>query len=227
MSTWASLLNQDCSSPLIEQLIFFHDHVIIILSIITIVVIYIIIILSISPLLNRFTTEGQEVEVVWTILPTITLIFIALPSLRLLYLSDEVENPIITIKRIGHQWYWTYEYSDFSNIQFDTYIAPTDDLPTTGFRLLDVDNRTLVPTSSKTRVLVTSADVIHAWALPSLGVKSDAVPGRLNQVSLYITRAGLFTGQCSEICGANHSFIPIIVEATTIKPFSAWIKAIK
>nr|YP_009122989.1 cytochrome c oxidase subunit II [Strigamia maritima]AJK90873.1 cytochrome c oxidase subunit II [Strigamia maritima] len=225
MSTWASLLNQDCSSPLMEQLIFFHDHVMMILTMITIMVMYMILALSYSPLINRFTTEGQEVEVMWTILPIITLVFIAFPSLRLLYLSDEVESPTMTIKTIGHQWYWSYEYSDFLNMQFDAHMTPQEELPLSGFRLLDVDNRTLIPTNTKTRVLMTAADVIQAWTVLALAVKSDAVPGRLNQVSLYITRPGLYTGQCSEICGANHSFMPIMIETTPINTLSKWIKS--
>lgn len=172
---------------------------------------------------NRFLTEEQSIETVWTLIPTITLIFIALPSLRLLYLLDEVNIPSLTLKTIGHQWYWSYEYSDFSNVEFDAYIIPTQELEARQFRLLDVDNRTTLPFKTQVRCLITAADVLHSWTVPSLGVKADAVPGRLNQVSFLINRPGLIFGQCSEICGANHSFMPIVIESVNIKTFSKWI----
>lgn len=226
MATWNHILFQDRASPLIEQLVFFHDHTIIIITLITILVLYIIISLLLNNIPNRFIYERQEIETVWTILPAITLIFIALPSLRLLYLIDEVSSPNLTIKTIGHQWYWSYEYSDFSEVQFDSYIINQDEIPLNTFRLLDVDNRTIVPINTQIRILITAADVLHSWTVPSLGVKADAVPGRLNQISFYITRPGLFFGQCSEICGANHRFIPIAVERVPLDYFLNWIKTI-
>jgi len=172
---------------------------------------------------NRFLLEGQTIEIIWTVLPAIVLVFIALPSLRLLYILDEVNSPSVTIKTVGHQWYWSYEYSDFLEVEFDAYIVPTADLESNGFRLLDVDNRTVVPINSQIRILVNAADVIHSWTVPALGVKVDAVPGRLNQTRFLINRPGLFYGQCSEICGANHSFIPIVVERVNISTFLNWI----
>lgn len=226
MSTWSSLSFQDSASPLIEQLIFFHDHAIIILLLITVIVGYIIIALISNRFKNRFLYDAQTIETVWTILPAITLIFIALPSLRLLYLLDEVNKPDITLKTIGHQWYWSYEYSDFLNAEFDSYISPTSTATNNSFRLLDVDNRTVVPINTQIRVLITAADVIHSWTVPALGVKADAVPGRLNQVSFLINRPGIFFGQCSEICGANHRFIPIVIESVPVNIFSKWIKTI-
>lgn len=224
MATWSNLSLQNSSSPLIEQLIFFHDHTLLILTIITILVSYLLSTLFFNKLINRFLLEGQTIEVIWTILPAITLIFIALPSLRLLYLLDEVDNPSITLKAIGHQWYWSYEYSDFLAVEFDSYITPTNELSTNGFRLLDVDNRTTLPINTQVRVLVTAADVLHSWTVPALGVKIDATPGRLNQTNFYINRPGLYFGQCSEICGANHRFIPIVIESIPIKSFINWIK---
>lgn len=160
----------------------------------------------------------------WTILPAITLIFIALPSLRLIYILDEVNNPFITIKTIGHQWYWSYEYSDFKNIEFDSYMTPVKDLNNFRFRLLEVDNRIVIPFESQIRILVSSLDVIHSWTIPSAGVKIDATPGRLNQIRFSLNRAGLFFGQCSEICGANHRFIPIVIERVSPFFFLNWIK---
>jgi len=223
MATWASISFQDRNSPIIEHLTFFHDHTIIIISLITVLVGYIIIVLLLPGLPNRLLNEEQSIETVWTIIPAITLILIAFPSLRLLYLLDETNSPSITLKTIGHQWYWSYEYSDFSNIEFDAYIIPTDDLEVGQFRLLDVDNRTVLPFKTQIRCLISAADVLHSWTVPSLGVKADAVPGRLNQVSFFINRPGLIFGQCSEICGANHRFIPIVIERVNTKTFSKWI----
>lgn len=223
MSTWANLNLQDRASPLIEQLTFFHDHALLILVIITVLVSYIIVTLFFNQFTNRYLLHGQTIEIIWTILPAITLLFIAFPSLRLLYLIDEINEPIITLKSIGHQWYWSYEYSDFINVEFDSYIIPTHELENNGFRLLDVDNRVVLPINSQIRVLVTATDVIHSWAIPALGVKIDGTPGRLNQSNFIINRPGLFFGQCSEICGANHSFIPIVIESIPINYFMKWI----
>nr|APX39442.1 cytochrome c oxidase subunit 2 [Hydrothassa glabra] len=214
---------QDSASPLMEQLSYFHDHTLMILLIITILVSQLMISLFFNKLSHRFLLEGQLIEIIWTILPTLTLIFIAIPSLRLIYILDEVNNPMITIKTIGHQWYWSYEYSDFKNIEFDSYMIPTNELKTYNFRLLDVDNRIVIPFESQIRMLVTAADVIHSWTVPSLGVKIDATPGRLNQVSFSSNRTGLFFGQCSEICGANHSFMPIVIESISPTYFINWI----
>lgn len=226
MATWANLGLQDSSSPLIEQLNFFHDHTLLILTIITILVGYIIRILSFNKFTNRFLLHGQTIEIIWTVLPAIILIFIAFPSLRLLYLIDEINTPSITLKSIGHQWYWSYEYSDFLNLEFDSYIVPTNELETNGFRLLDVDNRVVLPINNQIRILVTATDVLHSWTVPSLGVKVDATPGRLNQLNFLINRPGLFFGQCSEICGANHSFMPIVIESIPINYFIKWITSI-
>nr|YP_009528498.1 cytochrome c oxidase subunit II [Adelpha iphiclus]AYN60498.1 cytochrome c oxidase subunit 2 [Adelpha iphiclus] len=222
MATWSNLNYQNSASPLMEQIIFFHDHTLIILIMITILVSYLMVSLFFNKYINRFLLEEQMIELIWTILPAITLIFIALPSLRLLYLLDELNNPLITLKSIGHQWYWSYEYSDFNNIEFDSYMIQTPD-NLANFRLLDVDNRIVLPMNNQIRILVTATDVIHSWTIPSLGVKVDANPGRLNQTSFFINRPGIFYGQCSEICGANHSFMPIVIESISIKNFINWI----
>nr|ALR49241.1 cytochrome c oxidase subunit II [Babylonia borneensis] len=223
MSLWGQLGFQDAASPLMEELIFFHDHGMMVLVMIISLVGY----AALSLMLNKYScrslVEGQEIETIWTIVPAVILVFLALPSLRLLYLLDEVGNCSLTIKTIGHQWYWSYEYSDFSNIEFDSYMIPTDDLEPGDFRLLEVDHRVVLPTQTDVRVLVTSADVIHSWTVPSLGVKVDAIPGRLNQLGFFIKYPGVFYGQCSEICGANHSFMPIVVEAIPLKNFMEWV----
>nr|AAD15709.1 cytochrome oxidase subunit II [Papilio scamander] len=223
MATWSNLNLQNSASPLMEQIIFFHDHTLIILIMITILVGYLMINLFFNNYINRFLLEGQMIELIWTIIPTITLIFIALPSLRLLYLLDELNNPLITLKSIGHQWYWSYEYSDFNNVEFDSYMIQYNKSNLNNFRLLDVDNRIILPMNNQIRIMVTAADVIHSWTIPSLGVKIDANPGRLNQTNLFINRPGIFFGQCSEICGANHSFMPIMIESVPIKNFINWI----
>nr|YP_009441736.1 cytochrome c oxidase subunit II [Silvanus bidentatus]AOY39281.1 cytochrome c oxidase subunit 2 [Silvanus bidentatus] len=214
---------QDSASPLMEQLMFFHDHSLMILIMITMLVSYMMTTILFNQFNYRYLLEGQMIEIIWTMMPAIILIFIALPSLRLLYLLDEINNPLITIKTIGHQWYWSYEYSDFSNIEFDSYMIPFNELKNYNFRLLDVDNRICAPFNSQIRMIVTSTDVIHSWTIPSLGVKIDATPGRLNQIGLLMNRSGIFFGQCSEICGANHSFMPIVMESISPKSFINWI----
>uniref|UniRef100_Q9G1T3 Cytochrome c oxidase subunit 2 n=1 Tax=Baronia brevicornis TaxID=132695 RepID=Q9G1T3_9NEOP len=222
MATWSNLNLQNSASPLMEQIIFFHDHTLIILIMITILVGYLMMSLFFNSYINRFLLEEQMIELIWTIIPAITLIFIALPSLKLLYLLDELNNPLITLKCVGNQWYWSYEYSDFNNIEFDSYMTQYES-PSNNFRLLDVDNRTILPMNNQIRIMVTAGDVIHSWTIPSLGVKVDANPGRLNQTNFFINRPGIFYGQCSEICGANHSFMPIVIESIHIKNFINWI----
>nr|YP_010154879.1 cytochrome c oxidase subunit II [Melanophila acuminata]QQX28198.1 cytochrome c oxidase subunit II [Melanophila acuminata] len=223
MATWGNTLTLDSSSPLMEQLIFFHDHALSILLMITALVGYLMASLFYNNYTNRFLLEGQTIEMIWTILPAVTLVFIAFPSLQLLYLIDEINNPLVSVKSIGHQWYWSYEYSDFKNFEFDSYMIPSNLLNNYNFRLLDVDNRMALPYNSQIRLIVTAADVIHSWTIPSLGVKVDATPGRLNQASFLINRSGIFYGQCSEICGANHSFMPIVLESISADAFIKWI----
>nr|YP_009132584.1 cytochrome c oxidase subunit II [Nyssomyia umbratilis]AKA63226.1 cytochrome c oxidase subunit 2 [Nyssomyia umbratilis] len=224
MATWSNLNLQDSASPLMEQLTFFHDHALLILIMITVLIGYLMYMLFFNHYTNRFLLSGQMIEIIWTIMPAIILLFIAFPSLRLLYLLDEVNNPMITLKTIGHQWYWSYEYSDFNNLEFDSYMIPTNEMNLDSFRLLDVDNRIILPLKSQIRIIISATDVLHSWTIPALGVKVDASPGRLNQTNFYIYRPGLYYGQCSEICGANHSFMPIVIEATPTKTFIQWIK---
>nr|YP_010946546.1 cytochrome c oxidase subunit II [Episymploce wulingensis]UYS78261.1 cytochrome c oxidase subunit II [Episymploce wulingensis]WGO57264.1 cytochrome c oxidase subunit II [Episymploce wulingensis] len=226
MTTWANMNLQDSASPIMEQLIYFHDHALMIILMILAVVSYMMILLFNNKFINRLLLEGQMIEVAWTIAPAIILIFIALPSLRLLYLMDEINNPSVTLKTIGHQWYWSYEYSDFLKVEFDSYMIPQNEMKSNDFRLLDVDNRAALPMNTFIRIIITAADVLHSWTVPSLGVKADATPGRLNQTSFLINRPGLFYGQCSEICGANHSFMPIVIESISINKFINWISNI-
>ena len=181
-----------------------------------------------SPIVHKYLNHGTLIELIWTISPAFILIAIAFPSFRLLYLLDEVISPTITIKVVGHQWYWSYEYSDYINesgesIEFDSYMIPESDLELGQFRLLDVDNKVIVPVETHIRLIVTGADVLHSFAVPSLGIKIDATPGRLNQTSILAERTGVFYGQCSEICGIWHGFMPIAVEAVSVQDYLSWI----
>nr|ARA91003.1 cytochrome c oxidase subunit II [Hishimonoides recurvatis] len=224
MSTWKMFSFQDAVTPIMEQLIMFHDHTMMIIIMITITVMYMMMSLYMSKLGNRMLLEGQMIELIWTLMPALLLVIIALPSLKILYLLEEINKPLITFKAIGHQWYWSYEYSDFKKIEFDSYMMNTNSLESNNFRLLEVDNQIVLPYNSKARILVTSYDVIHSWTIPSLGIKIDGSPGRINQGSIMMMRPGVFYGQCSEICGANHSFMPIVMEAINMKSFINWIK---
>ena len=225
---------QDSASPVMEGIINFHNYVMVYISFIIVAVYWMLIaiILEYSKhkrvISHKFLTHGTTIEIIWTILPAVVLVFIAFPSFKLIYLMDEVIEPAITIKVIGHQWYWSYEYSDYADqdgtsIEFDSYMVPTNDLEAGQFRLLEVDERVLVPANTHVRVIITAADVIHSWCVPSLGVKLDAIPGRLNQVGFLANREGVFYGQCSEICGANHAFMPIVVEAVSLDDYCMYI----
>nr|YP_009040769.1 cytochrome c oxidase subunit II [Aseraggodes kobensis]AIB02974.1 cytochrome c oxidase subunit II [Aseraggodes kobensis] len=213
---------QDAASPLMQELLEFHDHALMIVFLISTVVLYILTVMVTSKLTDKLILDSQEIEIIWTILPAIILIFIALPSLRVLYMMDELNDPHITVKTMGHQWYWSYEYADFPNLNFDSYMIPPQDLNPGQFRLIEADHRMVVPLESPVRVLVSADDVLHSWAVPALGVKMDAVPGRLNQMTFVTNRLGVFYGQCSEICGANHSFMPIVVETVPLQHFENW-----
>ena len=184
-----------------------------------------------SPIVHKYLNHGTLIELIWTITPALILTVIAFPSFRLLYLLDEVTSPTITIKVVGHQWYWSYEYSDYVNesgdsIEFDSYMIPESDLELGQLRLLDVDNKMIIPVDCHIRLIVTGADVIHSFAVPSLGLKIDATPGRLNQSSILAERVGTFYGQCSEICGVWHGFMPIAVEAVSVQDYLAWVDSV-
>uniref|UniRef100_UPI0030E38C9B cytochrome c oxidase subunit II n=1 Tax=Ablepharus sikimmensis TaxID=3147709 RepID=UPI0030E38C9B len=213
---------QDAASPIMEELLHFHDHAIMIVFLISALVLYIISLMMTTKLTHTNTMDAQEVEMIWTILPAIILILIALPSLRILYLMDEINSPHLTIKALGHQWYWSYEYTDYEDLLFDSYMIPQQELHQGHFRLLEVDHHMVIPMESPIRMLITAEDVLHSWAVPALGIKTDAIPGRLNQTTFITSHPGLFYGQCSEICGSNHSFMPIVVEAVPLNYFENW-----
>nr|YP_010031612.1 cytochrome c oxidase subunit II [Necremnus tutae]QOV03007.1 cytochrome c oxidase subunit II [Necremnus tutae] len=223
MSLWSQISLQDSNSPIMENMIMFYDHAMLVVMMIVMLIMYMIIFMLMNKFTNRFLFEGQLIEIIWTIIPMLFLIFLAIPSLKILYLTDEINNPILSIKAIGHQWYWSYEYNDFNSLSFDSFMLNKDEYMKGDFRLLDVDNHLVLPMNNQIRMLISSLDVIHSFAMPSMGIKVDAVPGRINQVSLNINRPGLYFGPCSEICGVNHSFMPIVIESTNINNFIKWI----
>nr|UJY97864.1 cytochrome c oxidase subunit II [Anastatus fulloi] len=236
MMQWGQFFFQNANSSIMEEMIMFHDHAMIVLVIIIILIMYFLIFMLTNKFVNRFLLKGHLIEIFWTVIPMFMLLFLAIPSLSILYMTDELINPELTVKIIGHQWYWSYEYSDFGDINFDSFMI--NEMENKEFfndeinfindfgisRLLDVDNRMVIPFMYQIRMLISSFDVIHSFTIPVLGIKVDAVPGRINQISILINRPGLFYGQCSEICGVNHSFMPIVLESIDIQSFLNWIK---
>nr|YP_009647027.1 cytochrome c oxidase subunit 2 [Chloropicon roscoffensis]QBX98662.1 cytochrome c oxidase subunit 2 [Chloropicon roscoffensis] len=224
---------QDPATPVMEGLIELHHDLMFFLAFILVFVMWILgrtlyhFNASKNPIPHKIT-HGTLIEIVWTVTPSLILILIALPSFALLYSMEEIVDPAVTLKAVGHQWYWVYEYSDYNvsdeeALTFESYMVAEDDLEPGQLRLLEVDNRVVLPVQTHIRVVITAADVLHSWAVPSLGVKCDAIPGRLNQVSLFIKREGVFYGQCSELCGVNHGFMPIVVESVPVDDYIQWV----
>jgi cytochrome c oxidase subunit 2 len=170
------------------------------------------------------TTHNTMLEVIWTVVPVIILLVIAVPSFRLLYFTDRVEDADMTLKAIGHQWYWSYEYPDHGDFTFDALMLEDDELEEGQPRLLATDEAVVLPVGAKIRLLTTADDVIHSWAIPALGVKMDSVPGRVNETWFQINREGMYYGQCSELCGTLHGFMPIMIEAVSQEDFDAWVE---
>nr|AXI97796.1 cytochrome c oxidase subunit 2 [Gracilaria vermiculophylla]WDZ68084.1 cytochrome c oxidase subunit 2 [Gracilaria vermiculophylla] len=224
---------QDPATPIMEGIINLHHDLMYFICVIFIFVSWMLIrtlwhFESTQNNIPSSLTHGTLIEIIWTVTPACILLIIAIPSFSLLYAMDEIISPAITIKTLGHQWYWSYEYSDYlseegESIMYDSYMIPEEDLNLGQLRLLEVDNRMVVPTNTHIRVIVSAADVLHSWAIPSLGIKCDAVPGRLNQTSIFIKREGVYYGQCSEICGINHGFMPIVIEAVKLSNYISWI----
>jgi cytochrome c oxidase subunit 2 len=226
------------ASPTMEGIIEFHNHLMVILSFIALFVGW----LLISCMQYYVDTQNDakaemfvhsaDLEIVWTSLPAVILVILSVPSFSLLYSMDEIVDPAVTLKVIGHQWYWSYEYSDYttclpdkSTLKYNCYMMVLDGLPNKEgyFRLLETNKRVVLPTNTHLRLLVSAADVLHSWTVPSFGVKVDACPGRLNQLSFFIKRSGLYFGQCSEICGVNHAFMPIVVLAVEMSNYTPHI----
>ena len=226
---------QDSASPQMEALVELHNNIMYYLVAILFAVGWIQAAIirnfqsSRSPISNKYLNHGTLIELIWTITPALILVLIAFPSFKLLYLMDEVTDPSLSVLAEGHQWYWSYEYPDFLNsdgdfVEFDSYLVPESDLEEGSLRMLEVDNRVILPEITHTRFILTAADVIHSFAIPALGVKCDAYPGRLNQFSVLINRLGTFYGQCSEICGILHSSMPIVVESVSLVKFLSWLQ---
>jgi len=229
---------QDSASPGFSGIVDLHNTIFFYLVLIAVAVFWLLgsIIYfyngSRQQIVHKYLNHGTILELVWTITPALILIAIAFPSFRLLYLLDEVTSPTVTIKVTGHQWYWSYEYSDYvtesgESIEYDSYMIPESDLELGQFRLLDVDQKVVIPVDTHIRLIVTAADVLHDYAVPALGIKIDAVPGRLNQSSMYAEREGVFYGQCSEICGVYHGFMPTAVESVSAENYLSWLESEK
>ena len=225
---------QDSATPQMEGLVELHDNIMYYLVIILFSVGWILLsivrnyIQSKAVISHKYLNHGTLIELIWTITPAIILMLIAFPSFKLLYLMDEVSDPSMSVLAEGHQWYWSYQYPDFLNldnelIEFDSYIVPESDLEEGTLRMLEVDNKVIIPELTHVRFIVTAGDVIHSFSCNSLGIKADAYPGRLNQVSVFINREGVFYGQCSEICGILHSSMPIVIESVSLEKFLEWL----
>jgi len=225
---------QDSATPQMEGLVELHDNILFYLVIILFAVGWTLVSISKvytnieAPISHKNLSHGTLIELIWTITPTLILILIAFPSFKLLYLMDEVSDPAMAVLAEGHQWYWSYQYPDFINsddefIEFDSYLVPEPDLQDGALRMLEVDNRLIIPELTHVRFIFTGADVIHSYACPALGLKCDAYPGRLNQASVMINREGVFYGQCSEICGILHSSMPTVVQSLSIEKFISWL----
>ena len=227
MIKWIPLTFQNIERKNIFFIDWLHDYILIFLIFVVILVGGALLSLRKRYMLQLNTHEAPVLEFVWTVVPGVILIFIGVPSLSILYNFESVFYPDMRIKIVGHQWYWTYDYSDFPRLEFDAYLKPSQELINGEPRLLETDNHTVVPLFSSIRLIVSSSDVLHSWALPSIGIKADANPGRINILFLSnLQISGIFYGQCSEICGANHSFIPICLEVSPFINFSAWTTAI-
>ena len=219
---------QQAATPVKERIASFHDELLIIITLITIFVMallaYVIVRFNAhaNPVPTR-TTHNTLIEVVWTVVPVLILVIIAIPSFKLMYYMDRTAKADMTIKVTGHQWYWSYEYPDAGEVGFDSNIIPVDQLKPGQKRLLDVDNRLIVPVGTTVRVLIIGSDVMHSWFVPSFGVQMYAVVGRSNESWFNVEREGVYYGQCNQICGVNHAFMPIVVEAVSKPAFAKWI----
>lgn len=223
---------QEAASPVMESITSFHN---LLLVIIFAIAIFVTVLMGYvmfrfhekrNPIPSK-TTHNTGLEVAWTVVPILILMVIAVPSFRLLYYMDKAPSPEMTLKVTGAQWYWTYNYPDHGNFTFDSVMVPESEIKPGQLRLLEVDNRVVVPVDTTIRVLLTANAVIHSWAIPALGVKTDTVPGRINETWMRITKPGLYYGQCSELCGINHGFMPVALEAMSKEDFAKWVAEAK
>src|ERR1700758_1954151 len=219
---------QPPATPVKDRLQAFHNELLIIITLITIFVLGLLLYVIVrfhhqrNPVPTR-TSHNTIIEMLWTVVPVLILVIIAIPSFKLMYFMDRVPNPDMTIKVTGHQWYWSYEYPDQGGLTFDSNLIPEADLKPGQLRLLDVDNPLVVPVDTTIRVLVTGTDVIHSWFVPPFGVQEYAIVGRLNESWMKVERSGVYYGECNQICGVNHAFMPIKVEAVSKPDFQRWL----
>lgn len=234
---------QDPASSAMEKIIDLHNDIMVFLVFIMFFISWMLIrtiVLFNSDNINtiRFSFQHHTfLEQIWTIIPAVILLMIATPSFALLYAMDELRDPKLTIHCIGNQWFWSYNYPDYTlnqtidnfkneeTISFDSYMITEDNLTIGSFRLLEVDNQVHLPIKQSIRLLISSRDVLHSWSVPSLGIKMDGCPGRTNQVALFLTRKGIFYGQCSELCGVQHAFMPIVIRGESLSKFLMWINS--
>jgi cytochrome c oxidase subunit 2 len=220
---------QPAATPVMEQIHTFHELLLYILVAITVFVLALLVYVSVrfnekaNPVPSK-TTHNTLLEVAWTVIPIVILVVISVTSLKLLYFMDKTHNPEMTLKVTGHQWYWQYEYPDDGGFTFDSFMVADEDLKEGQPRMLTVDEEVVLPINTDIRILVASADVIHNWSVPSFGIKIDLLPGRINETWVRITREGVFKGQCSELCGTNHGFMPISVKAVSKEAYQLWVK---
>jgi len=223
---------QKSASETMNDIVWFHDYML--LPVITAITVFVLFLIAYACIRYRAsrnpeastTSHNTIIEVIWTLVPCLILIVLAVPSFKVLYSQDEIPKADVTIKAIGYQWYWGYEYPD-ENIVFDSYMIDEKDLKEGQPRLLAVDNEVFVPVNKVVKVMITANDVLHAWALPSFGVKRDAVPGRINETWFKADRTGTFYGQCSELCGIKHAFMPITVNVVTEEEYNQWLEKAK
>lgn len=218
---------QPAASPVMERLVSLHDLLMWIISLISILVAALLVYACVRFRASRNTSPSRRthhtlLEIAWTALPVLILVVIAIPSFKLLYFMDRVQEPEMTIKAVGHQWYWSYEYPDDGEFTFDAYMVADEDLQEGQLRLLTTDNAVVLPVQTDIRVLITATDVLHSWAVPAFGVKTDAVPGRINETWIRIEEPGMYYGQCSELCGDFHGFMPIMIRAVSKEEFDSW-----
>jgi len=220
---------QPAASPVAERIEALHDLLLFVTVAISVLVFVLLMFVCIryrasrSPVPSR-RTHNTALEIAWTAIPVLILVVIAIPSFKLLYFMDRAVAPEMTLKAVGHQWYWSYEYPDHGDFTFDAYMIADQDLQEGQLRLFDVDNRVVLPVDTDVRVLTTATDVIHSWAVPALGIKLDAIPGKVNETWVRIERPGIYYGQCSELCGAYHGFMPVMIEAVSKEEFDAWVE---
>ena len=223
---------QNPATDLMGSVVGLHNIILIVMTLVTLFVLFLLFYVSFRFSAKRnpipsTRTHNTVVEVLWTAIPIVILVVLAIPSFKLLYQQEKSENYDMTVKVIGHQWYWEYEYPDHGDFYFESYMVQDADLQEGDLRLLTVDNPLVIPANKNIQILITAGDVLHSWAVPSMGLKTDAVPGRLNETWVNVKEPGIYRGQCSEICGSGHGFMPVVVKVLPESEFIAWANEAK